>query len=338
MNIATQLKSLEAAFPGPVDAAPRDPRLNAEDSSTLRKAFSLPAPAFVDAWARALTLTERELTPGDREIFVRAIQTGTSRLRIIETLYVRKWGCPSPFNSAMAHDIYRPQDHFVLIENLEHFAPEDHAAFVRYAFNQICGRGPTATESLTFDFDLRRGALARRAAVKKIVRIANQEGHAALWDSLDLEEDRNDPTCARTLPTGFAYDEQGRESLVFVRESQEGGWMVAPDMLRQSPKMEQRGWLVEEGWLLTGPKRSLSPGNWRVDLNILQQDDLLHVDVTANAGLDVLQQISICGPFSGSFCVTLQSHHRFVELRLRAAESAAPHWINPRNISMHRIS
>jgi hypothetical protein len=338
VNIATQLKPLEAAFATSTASPPLAPRLNAEDSNTLRKAFSLAPPAFVDAWARGLALSEKEFTPEDRDIFIEAIKTGTSRLKIIETLYARKWACPSPFDAGLAHDICRAQDHFVLIENLELFAPDDHAAFIRYAFGQICSRGPTPTELLAFDFDLRRGVLERKAAVKKIIRIANQEGHPALWDSLSLDEDKNDPTCARTLPTGFAYDEQGRESLIFVRESPGGGWMVAPDILQQSPTFEQRGWLVQQGWILAGPKRSLKPGCWRIDLNILQQEHVLRVDVVANSGLDVLQELSIYGPFSGSFCVTLANHHRFVELRMRADDSQAPRWINPRNISMHRIS
>jgi hypothetical protein len=338
MSIATQLKQLEAAFPVSTDDLSSILKLNAEDSGTLRKVFSLAPPAFVDAWARALALTEREYTASDRETYIRAIQTGTNRLKIIDALCARKWAGGPSLDSGTAHDICRQQDQFVLIEHLERFSPDDHAAFVRYAFGQICVRGPTPNELLSFDFDLRRGALARRAAIKKIVRIANQEGHAAVWDSLDLEEDKTDPTCARTLPTGFSYDEEGRESLIFVRALAEGGWMVAPEILRQSPTMDQRGWMVQEGWILTGPKRSLHPGSWRVNLDILQQDHVLHVDLVANAGLDVLQQIAICGPFTGGFCVTIASHHRFVELRLLARDCSTPVWINPRNISMHRVS
>jgi hypothetical protein len=257
MSIATQLKQLEAAFPVSTDDLSSILKLSAEDSGTLRKVFSLAPSAFVDAWARALALTDREYTALDRETFVRAIQTGTNRLKIIDALYARKRACQSPLGSGMANDICRPQDQFVLMEHLERFAPDDHAAFVRYAFAQICVRGPTPTELLSFDFDLRRGSLERRAAIKKIVRIANQEGRAAIWDSLDLEQDKSDPTCARTLPTGFGYDEEGRESLIFVRTLAEGGWMVAPDILRQSPKMDQKGWMVQEGWILAGPKHLL---------------------------------------------------------------------------------
>jgi hypothetical protein len=338
VSIATQLKRLEEAFTPTPEDAPAVLKLNAEDSDTLKKVFSLAPQAFVDAWARALSLTGADFTAADKDIYVRAIQNGASRLKIVDALYSRKWAIRSPLYQGMAHDISRVQDQFVLIEQLERFAPDDHVAFARYAFDQICGREPTPRESLAFDFDLRRGALERRAAIKKIVGIANQEGRPALWDSLNLEEDRNDPTCARTLPTGFAYDEKGRESLIFIREMAGGGWMVAPDILRQAPAMEQRGWLLQDGWVFTGPKRSLTPGCWRVDLNILQQEHILHVDIVANAGLDVLQELSLYGSFSGSFCVTIASHHRFVELRMRARDSAAPLWINPRNISMHRVS
>lgn len=337
MTIATQLKQLEDAFAVPQESS-GPLGLSAEDNNTLKKVFSLAPAAFVDAWARALALTEAEFTEADRDLYARAIQGGTGRLRIVDALYSRKWARPSPLGGVTAHDISGTQDQFVLIENLQHFAPNDHAAFLRYAFKQICARDPASTELLAYDFDLRRGVLDRRSAIKKIVRLANQEGRPALWDSLDLEEDRSDPTCARTLPTGFAYDEKGRESLIFVRAIPEGGWMVAPDILRQSPKMEQRGWVLRDGWILTGPKRSLRPGTWRVDLDILQEDQVLQVDVVANSGLDVLQEISICGAFAGSFCVTVASHHRFVELRMLARDGGEAVWIDPRNISMHRIS
>jgi hypothetical protein len=337
VTIATQLKQLEDAFTVPL-GKPDAVGLSVEDNNTLKKVFSLAPAAFVDAWARALALTDAEFTEADRDVYARAIQSGTGRLRIVDALYSRKWARPSPLGGVAAHDICGVQDQFVLIENLQNFAPDDHAAFLRYAFRQICARDPASTELLAYDFDLRRGVLDRRSAIKKIVRLANKEGRPALWDSLDLEEDKSDPTCARTLPTGFAYDEQGRESLIFVRGLPEGGWMVAPDILRQSPKMEQRGWMLREGWILTGPKRSLRPGTWQVDLDILQQDQVLQVDVVANSGLDVLQDISICGPFAGSFRVDVASHHRFVELRMLVREPGESVWINPRNISMHRVS
>jgi hypothetical protein len=337
VTIATQLKQLQEAFAVPDDAL-SGLGLSAEDDKTLRKVFSLPPGAFVDAWVRALAFTEQEFTVEDRDLYARAIHGGTGRLRIVDALYSKKWARSSPFGSITAHDICGTQDHFVLIENLQHFAPDDHTAFLRYAFRQICDREPAPTELLSFDFDLRRGVIERRSAIKKIVRIANQEGRPALWDSLNREEDRNDPTCARTLPTASVYDEKGRESLIFVRALREGGWTVAPDILRQSPKMDQQGWVLREGWLLTGPKRSLRPGIWRVDLDILQHDQVLQVDVVANSGLDILQDISISGPFAGSFCVTIENHHRFVELRVRTRDPAETIWINPRNVSMHRVS
>jgi len=338
VSIATQLKRLEEAFTASSEEPSTVLKLNAEDSDTLKKVFSLDPPAFVDAWVRALSLGSNEFTKVDRDIYVRAIRSGASRLKVVDALYARKYAGRSPLPRGMPHDISRAQNECVLIENMENFASDDHAAFVRFAFDQICARQPTSRELLKFDFDLRRSAIDRRTAIKSIVRIANDEGRPALWDSLSLEEDKDDFTCARTLPTGFVFDEQGRESLLFVRQLSEGGWMVAPDILRQAPKMEERGWLLQEGWVFTGPKRSLRPGCWRVDLNILQQDHILQVDLVANSGLDVLQEISICGSFSGSFCVTVASHHRFVELRMLARDSSTPVWINPRNISMHRIS
>src|ERR1700761_3070854 len=77
MNIATQLRQLETAFSAQSSESTNVCGLNAEDNDTLKKVFSLPPAAFVDAWARALALTDKEFTPSDRDIFVRAAQTGS---------------------------------------------------------------------------------------------------------------------------------------------------------------------------------------------------------------------------------------------------------------------
>jgi hypothetical protein len=309
--------------------------------------FSLPPPAFVEAWATALGLSEQELTQVDRDNLVGAIRNGTSRLKVIDALHNRG-AIPVPAGQRSgAHAIRRASDRFALIENLTRFAPDDDAAFLRYTFVQICDREPSGRERLELEFDLRRGLVDRAAVVKRIVAIAVREGNLALWDTLRPEPEvetaataAGDQTCARIMPAGLIYDENGLETLTFVREVPGTGWMIGPDVLRQTPKTVDNGWAVHEGWLIVGPKRSLKPGRWRVNLDLVQpQDAIVDVDVVANSGLDVLQRMAICGPFYGSFCVEFRPEHCFSELRMSVREQpGGSPWLRPRNITMQRVT
>lgn len=306
--------------------------------------FSLPPAAFVEAWAAALALDERDLSKADRDSLLGALRSGTNRLKVIDALERRRAAPHQSFRVASAHSIRRAPDGFALVETFTRFAPDDDAAFLRHAFSRICDRGPGEMERLELEFDLRRGLVDRSGAVKRIVAIAASEGRGALWDSLETDNDTDaqprDPTSARTMPVGLTYDENGRETLIFVRDVPGAGIVTAPDVLRQAPRAVDVGWAVQEGWLVVGPKRSFAPGRWRVDLDLLQPEGaIVDLDVVANSGLDVLQHIVICGPFLGSFCVEFRHEHRFSELRLAVRRNDAGNlWIRPRNISMQRVA
>ncbi len=308
VTIATQLKRLEKAFASLDQDLSSSLGIAAEDAATLHKVFSLTPAAFIDTWARALG-PDRQRTDPDRARQFH--QRDSRRHKPVEghrRLHNRRRIRSTPLSSqSLAHDICRTPDRFVLIENMERFAPGDNAAFLRYTFQHICNREPRPAERLEFEFDLRRGHLDRRTA-READRCDRPPGRSSVAvDTMDAEERNSDPACARTMPAGLVYDDQGHQTLIFVRELREGGWMIAPDMMRQTPRMEEKNWLVHEGWLLTGPKRSFEPGCWRVDLDIVQpQDQILDIDVVANSGLDVLQKIEIAGPLTGGFCVNLR--------------------------------
>jgi hypothetical protein len=306
--------------------------------------FSLPAPSFIEAFAAALGLSDLELTEQDRDTLVSAIRTGTSRFKVIDALHNRRQIQPGPPRSE-AQGIRRSGQHFVLLENLTQFALDDDGAFLRHAFAQICDREPSHRESVEFEFDLRRGRIDRAAIVKRVVAIARREGKPALWDTLQptAGEAANpaDLSFARNMPSGLVYDEAGRETLVFVRELAHGGWSIGPEVLRQPFTAVDGGWRVRSGWLIVGPKRTLSAGVWQINIDALQApDSMFDVDLVANAGLDVLQRLTVCGPFRGSFAVELRAEHMFCEFRLSVREQAAGEtcWLRPRDISMHRLS
>ncbi|MFD9896899.1 hypothetical protein [Mesorhizobium sp. NPDC059025] len=308
--------------------------------------FSYPAESFVEAWAAALDLTENELPMADRLDLANAIRKGTSRLRIIDALGARTATVPAKLyrNTAM-HVLTRKPDQFSVIESFTQFAPENDAAFLQYIFTQICDRDPSAGERLSLEFDLRRGVATRSEVVKRVVASAHRDGTTVLWDTLqptrEIEKAQSaDPTDARIMPAGLVVDKNGQETLVFVREVENVGWMIGPDLLRQPLSISDNGWNVYPGWLIVGPKRSFTEGLWLLSLDLVQEKNAeIDVEIVANSGLDILQSLTIVGSFSGTVCVGIEHEHRFIELRIRVHErNSKSRWLRPRNIAMQRAS
>jgi hypothetical protein len=310
--------------------------------------FSLPAENFVDACAEALDLTDLDLTTEDRLTLASAIRGGTNRLRVIDALKARRPFSESHRERSNLGAIRREPDQFVLLESFTRFAPEDDAAFLRYSFSRICGRDPSSAERLALEFDLRRRVISRAKAVKKIVALARRDGQEAFWDTLLLQdEDENDkskggidPHSAQIMPAGLFADTDGQVAAVFVREIDNVGWMVGPGVLAQPLQVHEKGWKVNAGWLLTGPKRGFAEGTWFLDLDIVQPDGTkLDVEIVANSGLDFLQTMTIVGSFCGTLCVDIRREDLFIELRVRVHERDADNdWLRPRNISMRRAA
>lgn len=314
-------------------------------SSLPKDVFSLPAESFIDAWAKALDLTEVDLTADDRLSLANAIRGGTSRLRVVDALKARR-PVPQSLNGLSGlHALRREPDQFAMVENFVRFAKDDDPAFLRHAFSRICGRDPTSAERLGMEFDLRRGVLKRRDVVKRIVAIARRDGKTAYWDTLLPEDDDDthdlpDASNANITPSGLLVNPDGQAMLVLVRELENVGWMIAPDLLCQPLQINDGNWTVQSGWLLTGPKRSMAEGDWLLDLDIIQpQTAKLDIEIVANSGLDFLQVMTLVGSFSGTVCMAIKREHRFIELRVRIHErSPEDRWLRPRNISMRRVS
>ncbi len=305
--------------------------------------FSLPAPDFVDRCATALHLVGAEFSNEDRDVLVTAIRNGTSRLRIIDALENRAGTIETAAFPPLCTAIRKPPGDFALIETLKRFAPDEDAAFLRYTFSQICDREPTRRERLDFEFGLRRGEIDRGAIIRAIVAIARREGRPALWDSVATPSDDApayaEAGCARVLPAGIRHDENGRETLTLVSETPGHGWMIAPDLLRQPLRIVDNRWSIKAGWLISGPKRTLKTGTWRIALDLIQAAEaVIDFDVTANSGLDTLQRLAISGPFCGGFCVEIKPENHLCELRLHARECPAElSWLQPRRITMQHI-
>lgn len=306
--------------------------------------FSLSGEAFVDAWATAFNLSADELNDEERQNLVKAIRNGTNRLKIIDALRaISSDGGEKPVDYE-AQVLRRTPDQYAIIESFTRFAPDNNVAFLRYTFDKICGRDPTEKERLTMEFDLRRNVTTREDIVKRVVSIARRDGQISLWDTLEQPVTQHsgnkpvDPSSARTLPAGLSYDIEGNQTLIFVREVPGEGWMIGPDLLHQPVNVVDGGWSVSPGWLITGPKRSLEAGTWMVRLDLVQDPAArIAVQVSANSGLDTLQELIIAGSFVGSLCVNIRNEHRFVELRLKILETPdTTPWIKLRDVSMIR--
>lgn len=303
----------------------------------------MPAESFVDAWAKALDLTDSDLSPDDRLSLADAIRGGTNRLRVVDALKARR-PVPSALNQRSGiQALRREPDQFAILENFIRFAPGDDPTFLRYAFSRICGRDPSSAERLGLEFDLRRGVTTRAAVIKKIVSLARRDGQTAFWDTLLPEDegearDGSDSSNARVTPAGMLVSMEGQPTAIFVREVENVGWMIAPDLLRQPLEIHNGNWKVHPGWLLTGPKRSFAEGEWLLDLDLIQAANArLDVEVVANSGLDFLQHLTLTGSFSGTLCIAIKREHRFIELRIRVHErSPEDSWLRPRNISMRQ--
>ncbi|MGO4448420.1 hypothetical protein AB4Y96_05760 [Phyllobacterium sp. TAF24] len=303
--------------------------------------FSLPADAFVDAWASAFNLAETDLNADQRHNLAQAIRDGTNRMKVIDALRAASPQTNEKIGDFSAQVVRRPADQFALIENFTRFAPDSDVAFLRYSFSKILGREPTDKERLAFEFDLRRGTRTREQAVKQIVGIARRDGRISLWDTLDETDHlpgEVDNSEARTIPAGLSYDLNGQETLIFVREVPGSGWMIGPDLLRQPINVVDDGWKVSPGWLFAGPKRSLQAGSWRVQIDLIQElNAKLAIQLVANSGLDILQEVTIAGAFAGNLSTDIRAEHRFVELRVKVIDTGNEvSWVRIRDISMVR--
>ncbi|EJN06075.1 hypothetical protein [Phyllobacterium sp. YR531] len=312
--------------------------------SVPKDVFSLPGEAFVDAWASAFNLSPAELSDEERQNLVKAIRNGTNRLKVVDALRAASSEGEKQSVDYEAQVLRRTPDQFAIIENFTRFAPDNDVAFLRYTFDKICGRDPTDKERLTMEFDLRRNVTTREDIVKRVVSIARRDGQISLWDTMEQPATQDpgnkppDPSSARTLPAGLSYDMDGNQTLIFVREVAGEGWMIGPDLLHQPVNVVDGGWSVSPGWLITGPKRSLEAGTWMVRLDLVQDPAArIAVQVSANSGLDTLQELIIAGSFIGNLCVDIRNEHRFVELRLKILETPdTKPWIKLRDVSMIR--
>ena len=79
-------------------------------------------------------------------------------------------------------------------------------------------------------------------------------------------------------------------------------------------------------------------GSWRIQIDLVQEMNAkLAIQLVANSGLDILQEVTIAGSFTGNLSTDIRAEHRFVELRVKIVDThSETSWVRLRDISMVR--
>jgi|GEM_PF-2500383 hypothetical protein len=292
--------------------------------------FGLPAADFVEAVCAFFDVDEARLPAQDRSALVQSLSEGRSRLDVfgaisrtssagrLATMY------DSPLNAIM-HD----SDAYFVQDVLERYAPDDDEAFLIHACQQILGRRNSELEHLACKYDLRRGTVTRGELLDRLVRQARSEGRliglaSIMRDSPELSPAPPRSPSAIGWPGMLGINAKGQEEFTLCRSDARGGWLVLKNHLMQDISIVDGFWKVGPGFLLAGPKYTLTPGTWQLSVEITQPDDArLELDVVANSALDVSFATTIIGSFSGSILVRIQPHHLFNEIRLAKPDQPA---------------
>jgi hypothetical protein len=286
--------------------------------------FLLGPEAFVERCAIALGLRETELTSLDRGALADAIKAGRPRFEILDVIRARRNPLDPDLQRPNCNSVPSEWSSFVVLDLLERFAPENNEAFVRQTFSQLLCREATTLEVIETTFDLKSGRTDRRGLIEKL---AKRAGGARLSSVHSV-----------SLPIDRATSEPFKMLLIKYIEGE--GWVLAPDITLHVPRPKE-GMLtrLEEGWVMTGPKRSLPAGAWRATFELVQADAAeIVIDVVANSGLDVLVRMTLSGPAQVSPCFEIKSWHHFLEVRLFKPTQPEPlRWIKIREISLEAI-
>ena len=282
--------------------------------------FLLPAEAFVERCIAAYPGADQLFTLSERGALVAAVRGGRPRIEIVDA--VRDRADPETLEATRPriNGLSQGWDKFVVTELLEHYAPDDDVAFVRQVYSQVFDRAPTPVEALEAKFDLKSGRLTR---TDLIGRLGARAPSARL--STDLA----------VAGAGALFNE-GKPQIVLLRPAGPDGWIVAPELWVQPAPIENGAFQFQEGWILTGPKRSFPAGWWRLNIDLVQADGAgLVLDVVANSGLDRLLAINLVGSAQFGARFKLDPWHHFVEIRLRrTAQPAERNWLKIRDLSL----
>ncbi|WP_395661110.1 hypothetical protein [Aestuariivirga sp.] len=281
-------------LPETVDPAAGTMELHASD-------FLLDPDCFVDRCVKAHPGANEVFTPAQRSALAEAIRFGRPRMEVVEA--VRGYACP-PQNKGSGQTeigVGRQLRGFVVLDELENFAPGDDECFIRQVYEQAFDRFPTEIEMINAGFDLRSGLTRREFINKALERVPRC---------------RSADRSSSAIP-GAGLDEHGKMYFSLIKPAAGGNWSIPPHVYLQ-PVPTRDGFLQTlEGFVLHGPKQSFAPGNWSIAVDIVQPDEArVILDVCANCGLDMISKMTLVGPARFQTAFVIEPWHHFLEVRL----------------------
>jgi hypothetical protein len=312
----------------PAKVAPL-PRLKKTSGDRLSASDFLLGPnEFVRRCASVFLTEHNALSTREIQQLVDAIQSGCPRLEVVDVISAKA----NPIDPQLLRQRHNPaamsSAPFIITRLLERFSPDDNEVFVVEVYEQAAGRAPSGIELAAGCFDLKRGLLTRRQYIEKI---AERSAVGRL-----SPEPENTVNLTTDGAAGAIISKNGSQHISLVRDLGTLGWLVAPNSLLQPIVPKDGAMTVPEGWLLAGPKKSLSHGHWSLDVDIVQPPRArLVIDVIANSGLDRLVNVEITGSCFGAFCFQVTPQHHFLEARIfKPQQEDALHVLTIRNFSI----
>ncbi|WP_292047174.1 MULTISPECIES: hypothetical protein [unclassified Brevundimonas] len=256
-----------------------------------RNLMKLPAKDFVQTAMKTLGL--KDPSPAEVNALTQSLLNGENKSRVWAVLEARSRGRPSATPPILPTALVRPDDELAIEEVLVGHALSDDVAFLDYAAFRLAGRALQMHERLDFQAQLNAG-LNRSKIVKAIMELSRLEGRNPVVARMDSDT-------PFMLISGTR-----RERLVLMMALNERELLVFDDGLSSGSRPEQGALELSEGLIFSGPKKSLKPGLWRLNMNWIQHENSsICVEATANGGLEKLLSMTFAGPctFSGEFRV-----------------------------------
>jgi hypothetical protein len=287
--------------------------------------IGLPGDAFVSRAVERLGLSD--VSPREAHAMTQAVYRGVNKARIWEALSARAEGRPTIPPGRLPSSLVRPDDDIAMQAVLVDHAPEDDVVFITYAYFRLVGRDPELRERLQLQQQLSSGALDRAGVVAAIVAAARAEGRSPV---VAVESEGED--------LAIVAGTRAARQLLF-RRLPSGECLVAEGALGAA-RIVDDGLELRGGAALSGPKRPLRAGLWRLVLDWVQADDAaIAVEVTSNGGAERLWGLTVSGSAAFNAEFRVEPEHLVSEVRIIGLRKGAGDWIvQPREVSLEWVS
>lgn len=277
---------------------------------------------FVAEAIRRLDLTQ--ISHREQHTMAQAIYRGVNKSRIWEALLARNEGRPIKPPAILSTALVRPDDEIAVEEVLLDHSVEDDVVFIEYAYFRLVGRDPQFNERAHFQAALAAGEVDRREVVVQIINQAQAEGRSPVVATMNAGQ-------------AFSVVSSSRvERLLLVKRLNAHEYLIAEGGLHNA-ELDSDGLRLLGGLAISGPKRSLRPGRWRLKLDWGQDPNaVVLIEVTANGGAEKMLQAQMAGSILCQLEFRVLPEHLISEILIHGLERGDnEEWIvRPREVSI----